>query len=108
MGVVYANNVESTIAVGISSSDGVLQLAPGTGSLFPILASGDYFFATLTSIIGTVEIVRCTARVGDNLTVVRGVDGTSATSFPANSRIEMRVNAAAIRALLEDNDFLVL
>lgn len=108
MGVVYANNVESTIVSGISNSDAVIQVAAGTGPLFPVLASGDYFYATLTSIIGTTEIVKCTARVGDNLTVVRGQDGTSAVSFPANSRIEMRVNAAAIRALIEDSDFLVL
>ena len=108
MGVKFANNVTTTIQYGISSTDTVLTVATGYGALFPVLAIGDYFYATLISIVGTSEIVKCTARAGDVLTIVRAQDGTQALAFPANSRIEMRVNAAALQALVEDNNYLIL
>lgn len=108
MGVKFANNVSTTIRFPVASNDTTITVAAGYGSLFPVLASGDYFFATLIAVSGVSEIVRCTARVGDVLTVVRGQDGTLATGFPADSRIEMRVNAAALQALVEDTSYLVL
>jgi hypothetical protein len=92
----------------MSAGDSSISVASGSGSLFPPLASGDYFFATLISISGASEIVKCTARSGDLLTVLRGQDNTVATTFPANSRIEMRINAAAVQALVEDADYLLL
>jgi hypothetical protein len=108
MPVKFANNVSTAISVGISSSETAISVATGSGSLFPTLTVGDYFFATLISTSGAFEIVKCTARSGDILTVLRGQDNTVATAFPANSRIEMRINAAALEALLSDADYLLL
>lgn len=96
MPIKLKNNVSSTLASAISASDVGLTVAAGTGALFPALATGDYFYATLVSIGGTQEIVRVTARANDAMAIVRAQDGTTPQSFAAGSRIEMRINAAAI------------
>ena len=96
MTVKLKNNAASTITTTISASDVGIVVASGTGALFPTLAVGDYFYATLISTGGTQEVVRVSARVSDTMTIARGQDGTTAQSFAAGSRIEMRVNVAAI------------
>ena len=96
MTVLLKNNVASTITTTITASDVGIAVASGTGALFPTLTTGDYFYATLISTGGTQEVVRVSARVGDTMTIARGQDGTTAQSFASGSRIEMRVNVAAI------------
>jgi len=96
MAVLLANNVSSTLAAAISSTDTVLSVATGTGSGFPIVTTGDHFYATLVSTAGLVEIVKVTARTNDALTVTRGQDGTTAIAFALGSRVEMRINAASV------------
>lgn len=96
MTVKLKNNAASTITTTISASDVGIVVASGTGALFPALTAGDYFYATLISTGGTQEVVKVSARVGDTMTIARGRDGTTAQSFASGSRIEMRVNVAAI------------
>lgn len=96
MAIKLKNNVSSTLASAISASDVGLTVATGTGALFPSLATGDYFYATLISTGGTQEIVKVTARASDAMTIVRALDGTTAQSFAIGSRIELRINAAAV------------
>lgn len=96
MGVILKNNVTSTITTAISASDVGLAVATGTGSLFPTLGAGDYFYATLVSSGGTYEVVKVTARVGDTMTVARAQEGTTAQSFASGSRIELRVTAQSV------------
>jgi hypothetical protein len=71
-------------------------LTAGDGAEFPTLGTGDYFYATLTSIGGTQEIVKATARVGDTVTIARAQEGTTAQSFAAGSRFESRVTAQSV------------
>jgi hypothetical protein len=96
MPIQLANNASGTIATAISASDTGLALTTGDGAEFPTLGVGDYFYATLASSGGTFEIVKATARSGDSLTIVRAQEGTTAQSFAAGSRFEVRVTAQSV------------
>lgn len=96
MAIKLANNASSTLATAISASDTGIVLATGTGSRFPVLATGDYFYATIVSTAGTREIVKATARVGDTLTIVRAQEGTTAASFATGAQFELRITAASV------------
>lgn len=102
MGVKISNNAVTTIVGAISSSDTGLTVASGTGTLFPVLGTGDYFYATLTDTAGTREIVKVTARASDAMTIARGQEGTIAQSFTAGSRLELRVTAGSVIDLITD------
>ena len=96
---VYANNVAGTLAATIGPSDTAILLSSGQGALFPNPGS-DSYYATLVHITtGVIEIVQVTAKVVDTLTVVRGRDGTSGTSFTAGSVVELRLVAQMLRDL---------
>jgi hypothetical protein len=102
MTVKLANNVSGFLNTAITASDTGIVLQSGNGASFPSLGAGEYFYATLVSTGNTLEVVKVTARSGDSMTVVRAQDGTSAASFAAGSRLEMRVNAAAVRDAIGD------
>jgi len=97
----YTNNAASALAAGITSTQTTIQVQDGMGSLFPTPVGGDYFYVTLTSISigGAFEIMQCTARSGDTMTVVRGVEGTSAQSFNIGDNVQLRITAAGMNFL---------
>jgi polygalacturonase len=97
MPIKLANNATSTIATAINASDVGVVLATGDGAKFPTLAAREYFYITFESTGGTYEIAKATARVGDSLTIVRAQEGTTAQSFAAGSRAELRVTAQSIK-----------
>jgi hypothetical protein len=96
MGIKFANSAFATLAAGINSSVTSITLTTGQGARFPSLAGGDYFFATLIDTSNNLEIVKCTARATDVLTVVRGQESTTARSFATGDRIELRVTAQGL------------
>jgi hypothetical protein len=96
------NNAVSFLSVAISASDVGLVLQTGGGASFPTLAAGEYFYATLSSTLGTYEIVKVTARSSDSLTIVRAQEGTTANSFAAGARVESRVTAQSILDAITD------
>jgi hypothetical protein len=96
MPIKLKNNATGLLATSISASDTGLVLQAGNGAAFSALGAGEYFYATLASAGGTLEIVRVTARVGDTMTVVRAQEGTSAAGFAAGSRLEQRVTAQSV------------
>jgi hypothetical protein len=102
MGIQLKNNAVGYLATAISASDVGLVLQSGNGANFPSLAATDYFYATLESSGGTSEIVKVTARSGDSLTIVRAQESTTANSFAAGSRLELRVTAGAIKGYIQD------
>jgi hypothetical protein len=93
MGIKFANGAFATLASGINSSATSITLTSGQGARFPSLSGGDYFFATLIDTSNNLEIVKCTARSTDVLTVTRGQESTTARSFSAGDRIELRITA---------------
>lgn len=96
MGIKFANSAFATLAAGINSSVTSITLTTGQGARFPSLAGGDYFFATLIDTSNNLEIVKCTTRSTDVLTVVRGQESTTARAFATGDRIELRVTAQGI------------
>lgn len=102
MAVLLANNVSSTLASDLSIGATSLNVAPGTGAKFPSPTAPDYFYATIVSTIGEVEVVKVTSRVGDVMTVTRAQDSTTAKVFAAGSRIEVRVNAKSVLDAVSD------
>ena len=93
MGIKLTNNAFGTLASGINSSATSITLTTGQGARFPILSAGDYFYATLVDTSNNLEIVKCTARSTDVLTVVRGQETTTARAYSTGDRIEIRLTA---------------
>lgn len=101
MAQLFTNNAFGALASAINGAATTIVLASGNGSKFPSVTGGDYFLATLigldsNGVESTWEIVKCTARSTDQLTVIRGQEGTTATSWNAGTRIEIRWTAAGI------------
>ena len=94
----FANNASSTLASGITNVATSLTLATGTEALFPNPTGGDWFLLTLTQATGpetSWEIVKCTARSTDTLTIVRAQEGTTAAAW-ATAKAEQRLTAAGL------------
>ena len=102
MGIKLSNNASSRLAANLANSDTTIVLAAGGGAAFPALAAGDWFPATLVKMTGEFEIVKVTARSTDVLTVQRGQENTTATIFQSGDRIELRLTAGALQALLAE------
>jgi hypothetical protein len=102
MGIQLKNNASGTLATAISASDTGIVLTTGNGASFPTLGASDYFYATLESTGGTFEVIKVTVRSGDSMTVVRAQEGSTANSFAAGSRIELRVTAASVDDLVSE------
>lgn len=100
MGIKFANSAFATLAAGINDSATSITLTTGQGARFPSLGAGDYFYATLIDASNNLEIVKCTARSTDVLTVVRAQESTTARSFSTGDRIELRVTAAGLVDLI--------
>ena len=98
MGVKVTNNAFGTLSAAINTTATTITLDSGQGARFPTLGASDYFYGTLVDTSNNLEIVKVTARSTDSLTVVRGQDGTTATSFAIGDRFELR----PVAALFED------
>lgn len=108
MALKITNNATTTIQSAVLATDLGVTVVVGSGTLFPVLGVGDYFFATLSSVAGGVEIVKVTARSGDTMTIVRAQENTVALPFVTGSRFEIRVTAASLQSYIDSLDFLLL
>lgn len=101
MGVQVANNAFSTLFSALTSVATTMTVASGHGARFPSasVASGNYFYVTLIKSSGVTEIVKVTDRSTDVFTIVRSQDGTTATTFTAGDRVELRPVAALFNEL---------
>ena len=91
----YTNNAFSTLASGITAVATSITLAAGEGARFPNPGADEQFALTLTD--GTnIEIVYCTSRATDVLTVVRAQEGTTGYAFLAGDSAQLRITAAAL------------
>ena len=105
MGIKLTNNAFGTLAAGINSSATSITLTSGQGARFPTLSAGDYFYATLIDTSNNLEIVKCTARSTDVLTVTRAQESTTARTYSAGDRIEIRLTAQTfLDSVLTDGD----
>lgn len=98
----FTNNATTALAIAISPTVTTIQVTAGTGSLFPNPTGGNYFYVTLISITNPaqMEIVQCTSRSGDYLTVIRGAEGTSPAAFNISDNVQLRITAAGLNSLI--------
>lgn len=94
------NNASSTLAAPISNVATSVTLAAGTGALFPNPSAGQQFPLTFTDAATGLltEIVYCTARTGDVLTIVRAQESTSAQNWLAGDIAANLITAGLLAA----------
>lgn len=93
------NNVSGVLASGINAVQTSITLVDASN--FPSPTGGDFFLATLIGLNSngqesSWEVVRCTARSTNTLTVVRGQEGTSGASWSAATTLQMRATAGTV------------
>jgi hypothetical protein len=100
----YANNASTTIAGAITNVSVTVALASGAGALFPHPAAGQFFIATFTDeATGLLnEIVQCTNVTGDEVTIVRGQEGTAAQNWNAGDLFNLLVTAGGLEKFQQD------
>lgn len=96
----FKNNASSTLAADLTAIGTVITLGVGGGAVFPNPATNESFRLTL-QVGAAIEIVECTARTGDSLTVVRALEGTAAQVWPTGTPVEMRMTAGLMSSLFQ-------
>jgi hypothetical protein len=86
MAQLFSNLAETTLASGITAIATSMSVAASDGALFNAPTGGDFELITLfdgTDVASStnVEIVKCTARTTDTLTIVRAQEGTTGFAF---------------------------
>ena len=100
----FTNFGSAALAETVAAVDTTLTLVAGQGSLFPAPGPGEVAALVLRKPDGTPEIMHCTARVGDVLTVVRAQEGTVAQEWVVTGGgdpvlVSNRVTAAFLNGL---------
>jgi hypothetical protein len=102
MSTKFINNYATTLVNAVSTTDTTFVL----GTDLPALTAPDYFLLTLFNKSGATEsgweIVKVTSTGtsgGTTVTVVRAQEGTTAGSFAAGNRVEMRLTAGAMTSV---------
>jgi hypothetical protein len=92
MAQIFKNNVEGVVAAGgLAESATTLSLVDA--SLFPDPGT-DWYLATLSDAAETAwEIVKVTAKAGNDLTIVRAQESTTDVAWAGGSKVSMRPTA---------------
>jgi hypothetical protein len=100
---IFANNAGSTFAGSISNTALSLNLQAGGGALFPNPTTGQVFQITaIDAATGLLrEIMQCTARSADTLTVVRAQEGTTALAWNAGDLVQELWTAGQAGAMVQ-------
>lgn len=99
MSQLYSNNGSSVLVEDLLPADTTINLGPGEGDKFPLPDAGDpnsFFIVTCEDVNANFEIMECTERSGDILTVIRGQESTSPAGFAIGSRCEARLTAGSM------------
>ena len=99
MDILFANNAKTLLngAILIDATSIVVD----DGSDFPSPTGSQFFYATLQNPVDDTdyEIVKCTARTGNTLTVTREQEGTTHQAWSDGTLCELRLTAGAIDEL---------
>ncbi len=90
MPFVFGNSGVTYLAYNLSSVDTEIVLGLGEGDKFPTVdnTSGEIMTIVVeTRRTGEREVMHCTRRVGDQLTVLRGMEGTTPQSWLATETL---------------------
>lgn len=97
----FTNNATATLAASITTSSTSITVTTGQGALFPALAAGEFFYATLVDSSNNIEIIKVTARTSDTMTATRGQDGTAGRAYAAGDKLELRPTAATLNNFVQ-------
>ncbi|HED2663386.1 TPA: hypothetical protein R4Z35_000071 [Citrobacter freundii] len=103
LSLLAANNAQTVLAAGISSTATSLTVNTGTGTLFPSPVAGNSFFklTIIDAATGSLtEIVHVTARTGDVFTIQRGQEGTVPRAWSANDIAANMMTAGTLSYIL--------
>jgi hypothetical protein len=108
MAQLFTNNAATTLDGAIDDTTTTIVVTDGT--VFPTPTGGDYFHITIVAVGGTGketawEIVKCTGRAGNSLTVERGREGTANIPWADNVMIELRITAAQAEGFANHEHF---
>lgn len=98
-----ANLAQSTLAADYTAGDTSIDLATGTGALFP--STGNFTLAFATSLVDDTPsfFLLCTARSSDTLTVsALGQEGTTAADRVTGVKVTQVISRDSLRGLLND------
>ena len=94
----FANNIQTTLATSITSSQTSVTLVSAAG--LPSPTSGQYFIMTFTN-GSTNEVVWVTNVTGSTITCIRAREGTSASSFASGSFASCFPTAGTMQNLVQ-------
>ena len=97
----FTNNATGKLAVALPIDGTALELQTGEGALFPAPGVDQFCYLTLVDSEQYIEIVKCTARTGDVLTVERGQEGTVSRVFEIGDVCELRITAGSLGRLAQ-------
>lgn len=103
LSLLAANNAQTVLAAGISSTATSLTVNAGTGTLFPSPVAGSSFFklTIIDAATGSLtEIIHVTARAGDVFTIQRGQEGTVPRAWSANDIAANMMTAGTLSYIL--------
>jgi len=92
------NNAYSTLNGAITDSDTSIVVQAGEGARFP---TSDFWATLFGSSVDTNEIVLCSSRSTDTLTVTRGQQSTSAVSWVDGTNIQVLVTAQDLQDIID-------
>jgi len=100
--IIASNNASSTLLASINSTTTTISVAAGTGHIFPSPTAGQAFKVSLTDAATKLqhEIMLCTNRTNDTLTVVRGQEGTTAQGWTAGDYVANLMTSGTLTAFL--------
>jgi hypothetical protein len=103
MTILWSNNASTTVSGSITPTSTSVQLAAGTGVLFPNPTSGNYYVATFYDQATKTqnEIVHVTAMAGDVATIQRAQEGTTAKTWGPGDIFANLVTAGTLAAFVQ-------
>ncbi len=106
---VFKNNSAGTLSSALTDLATNIVLTSNQGNLFPAISGDDFFLVTLIGMNAQGaesiwEIVKCTAKAADTLTVVRGQEGTTALAWPAGTKVELRLTAGTLNSFTDTTE----
>jgi microcystin-dependent protein len=107
--LLMSNNAVSLLSKALTADvkDVSVKITSGDETRFPLAqANKSWFPVTVIDVSGNREIMRCTHRNGVTLTVERNKESSGLRAFPINSRVEVRLTAAAFTESFSNADHL--
>lgn len=94
----FTNNASSRLFLPVAAVDTVIRVQTGDGARFyDLVEAGDYFMVTVEDRrTGQMEIMKCTSRSGDIMTVVRAQEGTTAQAWVLGATVSSRMTAGTM------------